>query len=182
MIFCILNKYTTENITITGHSFGGAWSALVIQRMNKYLKKNQKFESYINHKSFTNIGDVFVANYHQEYSLDSNVDAKKSYVNNNKSSFLGKTINLIASILYLQFDAEKALQNKELPVQKMKFYAGNDDYNVPSQSSMAVLVETKNSEKFNTPTEIKYYNNEKGDHSYVSKTLYSTKNFISGPA
>lgn len=157
--------YRPENITITGHSFGGAWSALVLKEMKNYLKKDEKFEGYVNHKSFTNIGAVAVAqgnNTHEDLNADNN--AKIQY---QKEGFLSKSINFVGSICGLQFDGKSALNDKKLPVKQMKFYAGNADENVPSEASVAVAIEIEND--LSIPTQIKYNNTT---HFTYAKSLF----------
>ncbi len=160
--------YKSENITITGHSFGGAWSALVLKEIKQYLPQGHKFEQYINHKSFTNIGDVFAAKRNAQHGdLTLEATEKQKYQEDNKT-FLSRVVNFVGSLLGLQFDSESALGG-DLPVQKMKFYAGNHDINVPSASSMAVAMEIK--KNVTLPTQIKYNSTQ---HSEYAEGLYKT--------
>jgi hypothetical protein len=53
--------YKLENITIAGHSLGGAVGALVLQEMKNHLNQEQKFACYINHRSFKDLGAVIAA-------------------------------------------------------------------------------------------------------------------------
>ena len=126
------------------------------------------FEGYVNHKSFTNIGAVAVAKVNDTYGnlINTDKNEKIQFQEKNKT-FLSKSINFIGSILGLQFDAESALKDKNLPVKQMKFYAGNSDYNVPNEASVAVAIEIKND--VSIPTQIKYDNT---GHSTNTKSLF----------
>jgi hypothetical protein len=107
--------YKPENISIAGHSLGGAVSAKVLEKMKQYpdIMKNQKFAGYVNHRSFTKLGDV-------------------------KG---GSFVNLIARIFSVQLDAESALQQDNLPVSQMKFYADNKDTVIKTEASIANKVQ-----------------------------------------
>jgi hypothetical protein len=140
--------YQPENITIAGHSLGGAVSAVVLKEISekyKHVMQDQKFAGYVNHKSFTNLGDFIAAHAHHK---DENTFKDQSYnfINDTKSSWLGKFFNGLTSLLGLQLDAESALLSPDsLLVKQMKFYADDHDEVIRHGASMTARMEPKSS-------------------------------------
>lgn len=115
--------YKPENITIAGHSLGGAVSALVLQEMKNHLNQEQKFACYINHRSFKDLG-AFVA----------------AHAKSSQDGWLRKAINGIAWAFRVQLDAESAIKSG-LPVEKIVAYYDEQDGVIKPAASIGKAIE-----------------------------------------
>lgn len=115
--------YKAENITISGYSLGGAVAAEVLKKAKKYLREDEKFRAYINHRSFTNLGEV-IAN----------------HITSSKLNWLfSALINGLLNFLGLNLDAKSAVRSV-LPVEKMTFYYTPQDEIIKEKSLIAIAV------------------------------------------
>ena len=154
--------YEIENIKVTGHSLGGAITALALQKVQEYLEPNKKFAEYVNHKSFTNLGNVVTGLMSSGKTLESQTD--QSIEDQNKadielykqsnSSFLSKFMNGLAWLLGVQLNAVDAFKST-LPVEKIKIITAEADKvihesaaikNAIQQNQYNITFETVNTE------------------------------------
>ncbi len=124
--------YQINNITIAGHSLGGAVSAIAMNAVKPHLN-GQEFWHYINHRSFTNLGDIIGA--YLNYSNDN----EKELRHKAKSSWIGQIVNRLTEILGLQLDAEKAIR-AGLPVNSMTLYRCQEDEVIKTGASIAAAI------------------------------------------
>ena len=129
--------------------------------------KGQKFEGYVNHRSFSNLGD-FVAAHANHKNDNSLLNENKDFIKDTKKSWLGWFTNGFASLIGIQLDAESALSTPDLPVSQMKFYADNQDEVIKHGSSMAAGIKD-----IEVPTKVKY-SNINGHNGAPSDSLYKT--------
>lgn len=169
VIRAIKAGYEPKNITIAGNSLGGAVSALVLKEMKKYpeVMNGQKFAGYVNHRSFTNLGDVVAshANHKDDNSL---LNENKDFIKDTKKSWLGWFTNGFTSLLGVQLDAESALSTPDLPVSQMKFYADDGDEVIRHGASMAARIQD-----IEVPTKVKY-TKKHGHNGTISNSLYNS--------
>jgi hypothetical protein len=169
VIRAIKAGYEPKNITIAGHSLGGAVSALVLKEMKKYpeVMNGQKFAGYVNHRSFTNLGDVVAshANHKDDNSL---LKENKEFIKETKASWLGWFTNGFASLIGIQLDAKSALSTPDLQVSQMKFYADDKDEVIRHGASMAARIKD-----IEVPTKVKY-TNKYGHNGVASNSLYKS--------
>ena len=156
--------YKPENITIAGHSLGGAVGALVLRKMKHHLQQEQKFAEYINHRSFKDLG-AFVA----------------AQAETSQDGWLRKTINLIAWAFRVQLDAEEAIKSG-LPVNKITAHYDEKDEIIKPAASIGKAIEDGELQPgVNTEvvrTDFCEHNNFRSNTLYGAEESYDYRKYI----
>lgn len=176
VIRAIKAGYKTENITIVGHSLGGAVSAKVLEKMKDYpeVMQGQKFAGYVNHRSFSKIGDIIAAQV--LFSMDNSLlKNNKSFVETTNNSWLAWFLNLIASLFGVQINSEKIFKDGDLPVSQMKFYADNKDEIINCGASIAQRIKQLSKRKI--PTKIKMTSAHGHNNEFTNSLYKPSKNW-----
>ena len=158
--------YKIENITVAGHSLGGAITALALQKVKQYLEPNEKFAGYVNHRSFNNIGGFIAGYLNRDKTFSEDLKNSNDLYKLNKASWFGWLVNGLTWLLGVQLNAEAAL--KDLPVKQMKIYADGDDKVI---RNVAAFANAAKENSINIPTKIKI-TPEHGHTDSRSNSLY----------
>lgn len=143
--------YQPENITIAGHSLGGAVAACALREMKVHLQDNEKFAGFVSHRSFSSIGDfvgaAMTSTRRDSFLADNGAAARAEA----RSSWTGWIAKGLTSLFGWKLNAEAALRDPSLAVKQMKIYADDRDEVIRHGASVAAALQASN----NVPTKIK---------------------------